>query len=628
MKENLLKKDKFTYPSIGKKSTATFLDLTLLFFVIYTLSVNTGFIDNQSFGIKLLVFYLFVLVYEPILITYSSTLGQLLTNTRTRQSENPENKIKLHQAFIRTSLKYTTGIISLLGSGKQDYYDKVAKTVIIDSKGVEKDSFTGKIISFINNKWTKFGFAVFIYLLMVLWVGNLILLLGLPILFDIYISKKVRWAFWKPRDVKNKKKSFLVEWIDAIIFAVVAATLIRMFFIEAYTIPTGSMEKDLLIGDYLFVSKVSYGPKLPNTPLSFPFVHHTMPLSKSAKSYVEWVYWPYKRLAGFTEIKNNDRVVFNFPAGDTVIVKFQSEKTYYNYLREVAQNMAVSAKDTAWEKYVPKARENVLKTEEIIVRPVDKRENYIKRCVGIAGDKLEIINSVLLINDKPVDGLDKVQFMYFVITKNILGNSFREKYNITKTEFSNSGDFVPGMRNLEISNEDINKLETLKQGRLYLLPLTPKMADEISKEPFIQGVFRYQKAWDIEVFPNNKNYKWTQDNFGPIVIPKKGSTIKIDLDNLPLYERIIDLYEENDLAVKNGKIFINGKETDSYTFKMDYYWLMGDNRHNSQDSRYWGFVPEDHIVGKAVFIWLSMDPDESFPKSIRWERMFKLVHEN
>lgn len=631
MKEMNLKKDKFTYPSIGKKSTATFLDLTLLFFVIYILSVNTGLLDNQPFGIKLLVFYLFVLVYEPVLITFSSTIGQLLTNTRTRQSKKPENRIRLQQAFIRTALKYTTGIVSLLGSGKQDYYDKLAKTIIIDSKEAAKDSFSGKIISFINNRWTKFGFAIFIYLLMVLWVGNFLLLLGLPIMYDIYISRKIKWAFWKPRKAKEKKKSFLVEWIDAIIFAVVAATLIRMFFIEAYTIPTPSMEKDLMVGDYLFVSKVSYGPKLPNTPLSFPFVHHTMPLSTSTKSYVEWVSWPYKRLAGLTEIKNNDRVVFNFPAGDTVILRFQSEVTYYQYVRQLAIDIASKSNDTLWEKYIPKAREYTLQTEEIIVRPVDKKENYIKRCVGIAGDKLEIIHSQLFINDKAVDGLLDIQYRYYIIASNILGERFREDFEISKKDFSTAlrGDFIPGMKNLNIHPDDYAKLENLKQGKLYEIPLSPSSVEKILSLPIVMAVIKTEETrWNPEIFPNSRKFLWTVDDYGPIIIPAKGTTVKIDMNNIPLYERIIDLYEENDFAIKDEKIFINGIESYSYTFKMDYYWLMGDNRHNSQDSRYWGFVPEDHVVGKAVFIWLSMDPDESFPKSIRWDRMFKLVHDN
>ncbi|OFY37950.1 MAG: signal peptidase I [Bacteroidetes bacterium GWF2_38_335] len=485
-----------------------------------------------------------------------------------------------------------------------------------------------------KNKWFKFGFAVFIYLLMVIWIGSWYLLIGFPILYDIYISKKVKWAFWKRKPAEGKKKSFIAEWVDAIIFAVVAATLIRMFFIEAYTIPTPSMEKDLLVGDFLFVSKVSYGPKIPNTPLSFPFVHHTMPLSKSTKSYVEWIYWPYKRLAGLTSIKNNDRVVFNFPAGDTVIIKYQSTRTYYQAIYGLADTMRMANKDSLWEKYVPAARKKILETEDIVVRPVDKRENYIKRCVAIPGDKVQVVHSELLINDKPVQGLNDMQFRYLLFTNGpdvFLDEGFREKFQISKNDFAegNFGEFSPEIRAFEtyVSPKDVGKIQKMKPGRFYMFTLRPSQAKEAARYPKLQGIIKFESTgWDPQIFPNNRNYEWNVDNFGPVTMPEAGETIKITLENLPIYQRIIDLYEENDLEVKNGKIYINGEETNEYTFKMGYYWLMGDNRHNSQDSRFWGFVPEDHIVGKAVFIWLSLDDDKSGFGKIRWNRMFNLVH--
>jgi len=364
--------------------------------------------------------------------------------------------------------------------------------------------------------------------------------------------------FWEKKK-PVEKKGFVKEWVDAIVFAVIAATIIRLFLIEAYTIPTSSMEKSLLVGDFLFVSKVSYGPRIPNTPLAFPFAHHTMPLV-GGKSYLEWLKLPYWRLPGYTTIKNNDVVVFNYP-----IEGF---------------------------------------------RPVDKRENYIKRCVGISGDKLEVIDRVLHINGKPAEKPEDMQYSYNVKTD---GTGFNpkvlKKYDITEGgRVSNRGDF-----SLTMTNEAMEVISKFKNVR----NLEPAI---VNKGVYAEYIFPNS---DSNLQSNkDKKFFWNVDNFGPVIIPKKGETIKLTMENMAIYERAISFYEDNDFELRGDTIFINGVETDSYTFKMDYYFMMGDNRHNSADGRFWGFVPEDHIVGKAVFIWLSIDKNGG---GIRWNRLFSFI---
>lgn len=442
----------------------------------------------------------------------------------------------------------------------------------------------------LTNKWFKFAVVGLLYLLWVIWIESYFWLIGLAVIFDMYITKKVHWAFWKKKNPPDGKQTKVIEWVDAIIFAVIAATFIRMFFIEAYTIPTSSMEKTMLVGDYLFVSKTSYGPKLPNTPLSFPFVHHTMPFSRTQKSYVEWIKNPYKRIAGFGKIKNNDVVVFNFPEGDTVALNVPNQ-SYYQLVRSYGRARVWQEKETFGE---------------IVARPVDKRENYIKRCVGIAGDVVQIRNGQLFVNGKEQQHFPGMQYDNIVTTD---GTGINKRT----------------LEQLHIAVDDRH----VYSNSQYLFPLTQSDEEKLKAMKNVISVKRTlspEANWDQNIFPFSNKYPWNVDNFGPLEIPKKGQTVKLTMDNLPIYERIIDLYEENDLKVKDSTIYINGSPADSYTFKMDYYWMMGDNRHNSADSRYWGFVPEDHVVGKAVFIWLSLDKDQPFYNKIRWSRLFSFVH--
>jgi signal peptidase I len=395
-----------------------------------------------------------------------------------------------------------------------------------------------------------------------------------------YIPLSVR-----PKVIKTATR----EWIDAILFAVIAASIIRLFIFEMYTIPTSSMEKSLLVGDFLLVSKIAYGPKVPNTPLSFPFVHHTLPLTKYTPSFLEWIKLPYYRFPGFETIKHGDVVVFNYPDGDTVALKVQDD-SYYRLVREYGWKRVNSEPETFGE---------------IMSRPVDKRENYIKRCIGLPGDTLRIIDQQVYLNKIPQTTPLRAQTTYRVRTD---GNRFNSKL----------------LSDLDIT-EDISPAG---EDGTFFVTLTKSSAAKMEQMPFVQLVEKEvdPKEWSRDIFPYDSTYKWNRDNFGPLWIPKAGVTVALSSKNICLYKRIISNYENNKLVIKGDKIYINDKEAKSYTFKMDYYWMMGDNRHNSADSRYWGFVPIDHIVGKASYVWLSLDKNKSFlGGKIRWSRMFRSV---
>lgn len=403
------------------------------------------------------------------------------------------------------------------------------------------------------------------------------------------------------------KKSSVREWSEAIIFAVFAATLIRMFLIEAYTIPTPSMEGSLMVGDFLFVSKVNYGIRMPNTPLQFPLVHNTLPKIGS-ESYSKLINWKYNRL-GELGIKRNDPVVFNFPDGDTVAYATNRSRSRgydtrgRNYYHDFVRRFG---------------REAVHRDFDIRVRPVDKKDNYIKRCVGIPGDKLEIIDGQLFINDQKAVNSDGLQGQYVINTNLRLVKKQLEEagFDYNRFKYPNRN-CQSTSRIVDLSEKEVATLKTI-----------------IPEDKIIKTI--YSKDTRQSTFPHDKiNYNWNTDQFGPVVLPKKGASVDLSLSNISLYKRVIKDYEHNDLVLKGGKIFINGKETNSYTFKMDYFFMMGDNRHNSEDSRIWGFVPEDHIVGKPLFIWMSLkngslrsfkDPSNCKVEAqggINWKRLFK-----
>jgi signal peptidase I len=461
------------------------------------------------------------------------------------------------------------------------------------------------MLEFLSRKYTKFSIVAIIYLLVVIWIGNYWLLLGLGIIYDLYISEKVNWTFWKKRYGKN---SALVEWLDALIFAVIAVTLINIFLFQNYRIPTPSMEKSLLVGDHLFVSKLAYGPRMPNTPLAFPFTQNTMPLTKG-QSWSNLVIWPYKRLAGCGTVKNNDPIVFNFPAGDTVVLE-ETSTSYYEIVRRSARELkardSYSGAPVKPDSYYEQVARNEIRSKfHIVYRPVDRRDNYVKRCIAIPGDTLEIKSGDVYINGKLVPENATQQTTYVVQTN---GTTINPK----------------AFERMHIYRSD----QSMISGSAYLLPLTKANAELLrgfTNVSEVSPVIARAGEFAPHIFPYNPVYGWNEDNYGPIWIPSKGATVNIDTSNLCLYERIIEVYENNDLRVEGDKIFINNVPATNYTFKMDYYWMMGDNRHNSADSRYWGFVPEDHIVGKPKFIWLSLDKEANGIRKIRLGRMFMKV---
>ena len=461
------------------------------------------------------------------------------------------------------------------------------------------------MVNLFEKKYIRFAIAAIIYILVVVWIGNYWLLVGLPVIYDLYISEKVNWTFWKKRSGRN---STFIEWLDALIFAVIAVTLINIFLFQNYRIPTPSMEKSLLVGDHLFVSKIAYGPRMPNTPIAFPFTQHTMPITRG-RSWSNLILWDYRRLKGIGKVKRNDPIVFNFPAGDTVVVENQAT-AYYEIVRSTAREMQSrynygSRNPMPVEYFMTMARKDVRENNTIIYRPVDRRDNYVKRCIALPGDTLLIKSGTVFVNNQQVPESEGQQTTYIVVTN---GTSINPK----------------AFERLSISKDD----QVMISGSAYQLPLTKKNAEAISKftnVTSVSAIYESPGKFVPWIFPYKPQFGWNDDNFGPLWIPRKGATVKIDTSNLCLYERIIDVYEDNDLKVEGAAILINGKPATEYTFKMDYYWMMGDNRHNSADSRYWGFVPEDHVVGKPKFIWLSLDKEASGLKKIRLKRMFMRI---
>ena len=465
-------------------------------------------------------------------------------------------------------------------------------------------------------QWGKFIAVTLCYLLFLFWVGSWWGLIVVPFIYDVYISKKIKWQWWKDAEGPTR---FIMGWVDALVFALVAVYFINLFFFQNFVIPSSSLEKSLLTGDYLFVSKVSYGPRIPETPLSMPLTQHTLPIINT-KSYIEWPHWDYRRVKGLGHVKLNDIVVFNYPAGDTLCsADTYKDQDYYalcsyigksllasqgmeqpdlKAMNPVAQRDYLESVMAMGRKYM---KDNPVEYGEIITRPTDRRENYVKRCVGLPGQTLQIKNRIIYLNGKANKEPDNVQYSYYVKLKGQMPTELMDE--------------------LGISNEDMASL-----NQYGYLPLTQRAAKKLAARKDIVADIRLNTdAQTGDLYPLNAYTGWTRDNYGPVWIPKKGATVKLNMKNIAVYERPIRAYEHNDLKVKDGQIYINGRLAHSYTFKMDYYWMMGDNRHNSADSRYWGFVPEDHIVGKPIFIWWSHNPDHPGFSGIRWSRLFNFV---
>ena len=460
-------------------------------------------------------------------------------------------------------------------------------------------------------QWAKFIVVLVLYLLFLYWVKSWWGLLVIPFIFDIYITKKIKWQWWKESEGPTK---WIMSWVDALVFALVAVYFINQFFFQNYVIPSSSLEKSLLTGDYLFVSKVSYGPRIPQTPLTMPLTQHTLPVIET-KSYIEWPQWDYRRVAGLGQVQLNDIVVFNYPAGDTLCSAPQYQaQDFYRLSYDIGyrlypqrpnpdsldREMQRTFFETIYQGGRQYISENFAEFGDIITRPADRRENYVKRCVGLPGQTLQIKNHIVYLDGKANKEPENVQYTYHVKLKQRLPDEL--------------------MKELGITMEDMMSLNTLGY-----MPLTKQAVNALKQQGYAESIELNTEAEEWDIYPLNGNLHWTRDNYGPVWIPKKGESIDLNLDNIAIYERPIRTYEGNDLMVKDGKIFINGEVATKYTFKMDYYWMMGDNRHNSLDSRYWGFVPEDHIVGKPIFIWWSSDPDRHGFSGIRWSRLFRFV---
>ncbi len=445
-------------------------------------------------------------------------------------------------------------------------------------------TFQERIQQVKRDGWIRAGIWCSLYIAFVAWVawddakswGWIILL---PIILDAFTTRYINWGFWKKYKDTNPALFKLCSWIDAIVFALVAVYFINLYLFQNYQIPSSSLEKSLRVGDFLFVSKMSYGARVPNTPLSMPLMQHSWPAwLGGGKSYCTNPQWPYKRLRGWDTPKKGDIVVFNFPTGDTVCLKMQNPD-YYTLCHYYGKQVVEQRKDVFGD---------------ISVRPVDRRENYVKRCVGEPGDSLQVIESRVFTKAAAGEWTEEparegVQLNYIIETDgHLLSKSYLDKIGVSEDDRM-----------------------TIEPG-VYHFPLTQKMLSEMSKNEHIVRISVESERAGGDMYPLGAT-TWTRDNYGPIYIPRKGDRLLITEANYPIYRRIAEAYEHQ--AMRIGEV---------YEFRMDYYWMMGDNRHNSADSRYWGFVPEDHIVGRPVFIWLSVEKDRPWGKGhIRWNRIGK-----
>ena len=449
-----------------------------------------------------------------------------------------------------------------------------------------------------KKQWIKAAVWGTLYVLFLVWHGNWWWILLLPVIIDAFTTKFINWTWWKRYKDTNKTLYTVCSWVDAIVFALVAVYFINLYLFQNYQIPSSSLEKSLRVGDFLFVSKASYGPRVPNTPFSFPLVQHTFPAwLGGGKSFIEKPQWQYRRLKGWDKPEKGDIVVFNFPTGDTVCT-LQQNPDYYTLCHYYGRHAVHSRKDIFGD---------------IVWRPVDRRENYVKRCVAEPGDTLQIIDNQLYINGEPFADKPGVQYNWYVqTTGGLLSQGTLDKLGISKDDRHLVPQTQAGMQEKAAVGLDPEK-------PVYHFPLTKEMHERLSKNPAVEAMVIEPEWHGGDVYPLGASFvqgdslvRWTRDNYGPLYIPKRGDTISLTVENMQIYRRVIETYEHS-----------SAKIGDEYVFKMDYYWMMGDNRHNSADSRYWGFVPEDHIVGRPVFIWLSIEKDKPWFKGhIRWNRLF------
>lgn len=473
----------------------------------------------------------------------------------------------------------------------------------------------------------KPGIAQWIYcilacigtVLFVIWTGYFAVLIFIPVFIDIYITRFINWSGWK--NAKNPKARKALDWVDAILFALVGVYFITTFFFQNYQIPSSSLEKSLLVGDFLCVNKLSYGARSPMTPLSFPLAQHTLPVLNT-KSYIDKPQLKYQRFKGLGKVERNDIVVFNYPSGDTVATNMQDRDYYVLCLQ--------------------KGRDNVIRDKatygNIVYRPTDRRENYVKRCLGLPGETIELRNDSTFIDGKHIADPENMQLLYVVQTDGteISPTVFDELGISMDDRIYRVNDFRQQTDSAAIVNLKL-KYNNGNAGLVYsYVFLTKSMVEKLSKKPFVLSIVNQNDYFNLAKVPRDNTemplYPITYDrpcgygDYPATWIPKKGATITFDTDvdyKVAAYRRCIKNYEHNDFDYRDGKVYINGQVATSYTFQLDYYFMMGDNRDNSADSRVWGFVPEDHVVGKPMFVWLSLDKDKGwFSGKIRWNRLF------
>ena len=504
--------------------------------------------------------------------------------------------------------------------------------------------FLGRTVKTTRKAFIKMSVYLALYIAFLVWVKSWLGVIVIPFIIDNYTTRFIPWKWWK--NLKSKTARDIMSWVDSIVFALVAVYFVHIFFFQNYVIPTSSLEKTLLVGDYLFVSKCNYGPRKPQTPLSMPLTQHTMPVI-GGKSYIDALQWEYERVPGVEGIERGDIVVFNYPAGDVATTNpavIDVHTMCYAYGAEL--NPQLQGVDTLpaakarplYEKIYNDGLEFIESRPndfgEVVHRPVDRRENYVKRCVGLPGEVLEIKDKTVFIDGNEIPMHNSVQYNYNVVLSRPLSEVQRRELGISKEDLQALQAIYPQYITDDVRSAlglSLGLVDSLcKANRAVMigqLPLTDEAFVRLKADGRLcRSIKVADQKSTFGIYPLNGNKGWSVDNYGPVWIPKRGESVKLTLDNLAIYERPIVAYEGNALEVKDGRIFINGVETDSYTFGMDYYWMMGDNRHNSADSRCWGFVPEDHIVGKALFVWLSLDKDRGwFDGKVRWNRMFRSV---